>query len=167
MKRNGGFSLIEVLVVLGIIGILSSFITPKVIDYTAKAKEVKVKSVLESLRTASEMYYLEEGKSFMIVKENGKINRNITGEDLGVLEKYLSNNVKTLSGEKESEVAVTMKLGGSRTEAAGEIIRGGEVLFTTDDPDTKNSKSDGIRIWVKPKDGTGDYTLEGEKWTDL
>lgn len=164
MKRNGGFSLIEVLVVLGIIGILSSFITPKVIDYTAKAKEVKVKSVLESLRTASEMYYLEEGKSFM------SEHKNITGEDLKVLEKYLSNNIKTLSDEKDSKVAVTMKLGGSRTDK-GEIIRGGEVLFTTDDPDTENSKSDGIRIWVKPKTTgtvtTGDYTLEGEKWIDL
>lgn len=165
MKKNGGFSLIEVLVVLGIIGILSSFITPKVIDYTAKAKEVKVKSVLESLRTASEMYYLEEGKSFMSEQ------KNITGEDLKVLEKYLSNNVKTLSDEKDSKVAVTIKLGGSRTEAAGEITRGGEVLFTTKDPDTENSKSDGIRIWVVPKNTetvkTGNYTLEGEKWIDL
>lgn len=165
MKRNSGFSLIEVLVVLGIIGILSSFITPKVIDYTAKAKEVKVKSVLESLRTASEMYYLEEGKAFMATPAN------IKGEDLKVLEKYLSNNIRVLSNEKEAAVAISMKLGGSRATADGEITRGGEVLFTTKDPDTENSKSDGVRIWAVPKKtetvSTGDYTLEGEKWIDL
>ena len=62
VRKNKGFSLIEVLVVLGIIGILSSFITPRVMNYMAEAKDVKVKSTLEALRTASELYYLEEGK---------------------------------------------------------------------------------------------------------
>ena len=34
--KNKGFSLIELLVVLGIIGVLSSFITPKVMVYMAR-----------------------------------------------------------------------------------------------------------------------------------
>ena len=92
---------------------------------------------------------------------------NVIGKtDMEKLEEYLSNNSKSLF--KEGDTELTVEIGGSRATEDGEIVRGGEVIFTTADPDTKNSKSDGIKIWVTPKDNTTkDYTLDGEKWTEL
>lgn len=161
MSKNRGFSLIEVLVVLGIIGILSTFITPRVMSYTAKAKEVKVKSVLESLRTASEMYYLEKGIPFMSTPGSLKTT------DLKELENYLSNNIKGLFKE-DTASGITMEIGGSRASADlnSAITYGGTVAFTSKNPDDQGT-SDGIKIWVSPSEKIEEYTLNGEQWIEL
>lgn len=165
MKRNGGFSLIELLVVLGIIGILSSLITPKVMGYMAKGKETKAAAVLESLRTASELYFFEEGKSF--TGEDGY--KEITVEQLKKLEPYLSNNVNSLIGDKADSDEVKIEIGGSRETASGTITYGGEIGFTTADinSSSNNSKADGVKIWFKPSENIGEYNINGDKWTDL
>lgn len=110
--KNKGFSLIELLVVLGIIGVLSSFITPKVMVYMAKGKETKAVAVLESLRTASQLYYLEEGETFI----HGGTYGEVTVGQLKKLEKYLSNNVESLIGTKEDSENITVEIGGARQE---------------------------------------------------
>lgn len=161
--RNKGFSLIELLVVLGIIGILSSFITPKVMTYMAKGKDTKVIAVLESLRTASQLYYLEEGKSFIQGEPYGEI----TVEQFGRLEKYLSNNAKDLIKDNKVEI----EIGGSKeSPEIKEIIYGGKIGFTTKDPETldgDNKKSDGINIWFHKSNDIKDFNINGEKWIDL
>ncbi len=159
VRKNKGFSLIEVLVVLGIIGILSSFITPRVMNYMAEAKDVKVKSTLEALRTASELYYLEEGKPFMDAVGS------IKNEDLEKLEEYLSNNLKGIFREGNG-IGITMEVGGSRETKDGEALYGGSVTFTTANPNTTGT-SDRIKIWVNPSKETNAYTLAGEKWIEL
>ncbi len=157
MRKNGGFSLIELLVVMGIIAVLSSIVTPKFRGYTAKGKETKALAVLESLRTASELYFLEEGKSFVTAGPDGY--GEITKEQLEKLEDYLSNNMKTLIKEDDS---VAVEIGGSRTEAEGEITYGGEIGFTT-----KGTGEDGVKIWFAPDNTIGEYNLNGDKWIDL
>lgn len=160
-RRNGGFSLIEVLVVLGIIGILSSFVTPKVMNYTAKAKDVKAVSMLESIRTAAEMRYLEEGKTFTTEGELKK-------EDMKELKDYLSDNFDSmLSGVAQEEV-FEMEIGGSREkigEELGDIVYGGTIAFTTTAP--PNKKADKINVWIKPQGMTKEYNISGEKWEEL
>lgn len=166
MKKNSGFSLIEMLVALGIVGILSSFITPKVMVYMAKGKDTKAVATLESLRTAAQLYYLDEGESFVSEEDNYG---EITVGQLEKLEKYLSTNSKDLVKSDK----VVIEIGGSKDSSDSQkIVYGGEMGFTTKDPDAADDdgkNSDGINIWFDKTTDTNikDYNLNGDKWTEL
>ncbi|NQY73651.1 MAG: prepilin-type N-terminal cleavage/methylation domain-containing protein [Candidatus Margulisbacteria bacterium] len=61
MKRNG-FSLIELIIVISILGILSLLTIPRYSQIQIKAKEVSLKSLMYSLQTAIETYHLSNGQ---------------------------------------------------------------------------------------------------------
>lgn len=52
-----GFTLIELMVVIVIMGLLSSILAPKIPQLVNKAKEGKIKGNMASLRTAINVYY--------------------------------------------------------------------------------------------------------------
>jgi len=54
-----GFTLIEILVVLGILALLVSFTVPYLMGIRDKAKEAAVKSVMHSVQLAIEAYHME------------------------------------------------------------------------------------------------------------
>jgi len=58
MKRNG-FTLIEILVVIGIIGLLAVFLVPNLSGARDRAKEAAVKSVMHTVQLAVEAYQME------------------------------------------------------------------------------------------------------------
>ena len=58
MKKNG-FTMIELLVVIGIIGLLAVFLVPNLMSARDRAKEAAVKGVLHSVQLAVEAYNLE------------------------------------------------------------------------------------------------------------
>ena len=57
--KQAGFSLVELMVVVGIIGILAAIAVPKLQRFTAKAKQSEAKSTLRSLDTLQQAYYAE------------------------------------------------------------------------------------------------------------
>lgn len=58
---NRGFTLIELMVVVIILGILALYIGPKIMGEPEKAKRVKAKMDIASLETALKMYKLDSG----------------------------------------------------------------------------------------------------------
>jgi len=62
LNRNRGFTLIEVMVVVVILGILAAFIVPKIIGRPDEAKVAKVKSDVQALQTAMDLYRLDNGR---------------------------------------------------------------------------------------------------------
>lgn len=60
-SKSKGFTLIEVMVVVVILGILAAFIVPKIIGRPDEAKVAKVKSDVRALQTALDLYRLDNG----------------------------------------------------------------------------------------------------------
>lgn len=58
-RRQYGFSLIELLVVLVILGLLVSIVAPRVLDQADKARVQKVKADFKAIETALQIYRLD------------------------------------------------------------------------------------------------------------
>jgi general secretion pathway protein G len=59
--NNRGFTLIELMVVIVILGILAGLIVPKIMGRPEEAKQLKAKMQIESLETALKLYKLDNG----------------------------------------------------------------------------------------------------------
>jgi general secretion pathway protein G len=61
MHRTGGFTLIELMVVIVILGILAGLIVPRIMGRPDEARQLKAKIQIESLETAIKLYKLDNG----------------------------------------------------------------------------------------------------------
>lgn len=59
--RSGGFTLIELMVVIVILGILAGLIVPRIMGRPDEAKQLKAKMQIESIETALKLYKLDNG----------------------------------------------------------------------------------------------------------
>jgi type IV pilus assembly protein PilA len=61
LKRKSGFTLIELMIVVAIIGILAAIAIPNFLRFQLKAKSSEGKTNLAAIRTAEQSYYSEFG----------------------------------------------------------------------------------------------------------
>ncbi len=61
LDRSDGFTLIELMVVIVILGILAGLIVPRIMGRPDEAKQLKAKMQIESIETALKLYKLDNG----------------------------------------------------------------------------------------------------------
>jgi general secretion pathway protein G len=60
-RNDAGYTLLELLVVMGILAVLTAMATPQLMGYFSKAKTQSVQLQIENIGTALELYYMENG----------------------------------------------------------------------------------------------------------
>lgn len=60
-EEQAGFTLLELLVVLGIIALLAALIAPSVVRYLGSARTDTAQAQLKNIESAIELYYLDTG----------------------------------------------------------------------------------------------------------
>ena len=61
-SARAGFTLVEMLVVLVIIGLIMGLVGPRVLNYLTDAREKTAKIQIESFRNAIDLYFLDTGR---------------------------------------------------------------------------------------------------------
>ena len=156
--KNKGFTLIELIIAVALVGILSTLVTPKVRIQLAKGRDTKAISYLGAMRTASELYYIEKGEAPVTSGDPGEV------DDKKGIEKILPYlDPKAESVIKEGK----MEIGGSRKENNGKIAYGGEMKFKfkSAQHDEIAKRGDGVYIWFAPTEEQV-YDIQGNKWIE-
>ena len=60
--RNGGFTLVELLVVLVILGLVMGLVGPRVLGYLSSSRERAAKLQIESFAAAMDLFFLDNGR---------------------------------------------------------------------------------------------------------
>jgi general secretion pathway protein G len=60
-RSDAGYTLLELLVVMGILALLTAVATPQLMGYFGKAKAQSAQVQIQSIGTALELYYMENG----------------------------------------------------------------------------------------------------------
>ena len=155
--KNRGFSLIEVIVAVAIIGILSGIVGLKLRSYIATSKDTRAVASLNSFRLAAQLYQIDNDKP--LIEDSSKYDDDTEiKKALEKIEIYLDKNAKEIISTNR------ITIGALRDTENGDLKYGGEVRFTFKDPDS-NGKSDGYYMWLVPVDPTKKFDSKGKEWT--
>lgn len=131
-KAQRGFTLIELMVVVAIIGILASIAMPSYSDYVKRGKAAEATSTLANLRVQIEQYYQD--------------NRTYVGFACNPTQKYFTYSCTT-----QTATAYTLNAAGKASEDMGSFE------FTVNQANARTSKFDGTvgaTCWLTSKGGS-------------
>ncbi len=144
MKRSLGFSLIELLVVVAIIGIIAAFAMPAYRDYVIRGKLTEAFNALSDLRVRLEQYY----------QDNRKYNSGTTTNCGPALPTSRYFTITCTTGADPAQTYT-----GRATGIAGEGMTGFEFTITETNAKASNITASGWsnpstnNCWARTKDG--------------
>lgn len=120
MKKNKGFTLIEVLVVISLIVILMGFVVPKMLGYRDKAKDIKAINTAKQIQTA-------------IITTAAYGEDSVTEEDIKTLTGVQIKSIDNKSGEilisfTSDKVDYSMECG-INNESKFKVAKGSKQLY--------------------------------------
>ena len=98
-KKKKGFTLIELVAVVAIMGILATIFVPKITGYMNEAKKTRVMDQARKVVMAVDTYEMKQNKAFSGSKVSDVISNNITKEYLGGSGITLENTLPNLKAD--------------------------------------------------------------------
>jgi type IV pilus assembly protein PilE len=141
--RARGFTLIEVMVVVAIVGILAAIALPSYADYVRRSKIIEATSELSDMRTRYEQYFLD--------------NRTYAG-GCAVIQPVVAPLAKSFTVDCTTVAETATSYTGTATGKPAEGMS--NFVYTIDQTNTKKTASTGPWgktsnvCWVTRKDGT-------------
>ncbi|EGQ7933620.1 prepilin-type N-terminal cleavage/methylation domain-containing protein [Vibrio vulnificus] len=122
-KKQQGFTLIELMIVVAIIGVLAAVAVPAYQDYVKKSEAASALATLKSLITPAELYYQENGTATAAGLSD--LGSTTSANDLGTLASAITGSgsaavpTLTFSFGSHSSMTTTDKLTFSRSNTEG------------------------------------------------
>jgi len=102
-----GFTLIELMIVVAIIGILAALAIPAYSDYTIKAKVSEAASLTGAMKAAVEIYYSENG-TLPDITDTTDFPSADPYEDLGVASNFTGQYASSIKLDSAAVITVTI-----------------------------------------------------------
>ena len=123
-QMQKGFTLIELMIVVAIIGILAAIAIPQYQDYTARSQMTRVFGEISALKTAAEAAVLQGQEIVSGTEAAGQIDLGFSGSSL--LKAPLGKAQINVTSGATSTPSLEVELGGS----AGKNIAGAKMTLT-------------------------------------
>ncbi|MDO5518203.1 MAG: prepilin-type N-terminal cleavage/methylation domain-containing protein [Clostridium sp.] len=95
-KKKGGFTLIEVIAVIAIIGVMASVLLPKFTNYINEAKKLKVVEQSRKVVMAVECYNMKVNKTSDVIKNDAKISSVTSKPEVSKYFENIENDIDKL-----------------------------------------------------------------------
>ena len=129
MNAQKGFTLIELMIVIAIIGILAAIAIPQYQNYIAKSQVSRVMGELGGLKTAVETCYLDGEDANC---ELGAVDSNLLGALTDVTEAGNYDGLAVKIENAKVDTGTTASIAGTFGENAATAIKGDTLTWTRD-----------------------------------